>query len=124
MSLNPFEDDQVSFGKLLVWFVLFIAIAYGIGFITTGGDYFLYRFWEPKMENARTQVFHNTQAYVDGKTTYLSSLQLQYESATGAQKAALRTMILREASTVNNSRLPLDLQNFINSLKGESNELP
>ncbi len=88
-------------------------------FLATGGDLAIYRFWAPKQENAKREVFENTQSYVQGKTEYLSRLRYQYQTLPeGSQKAALRTLILSEASTVDNNKLPADLQLFIQQLKG------
>lgn len=105
--------------RAMVGLLAIVVIVYLIGFVATGGDYFLYRFWAPKQENVRRQVFENTQSYVEGKIGYLTRLRSQYSVADGSQKAALRTLILDEASTVDNSKLPEDLQLFIDKLKGE-----
>jgi hypothetical protein len=56
---------------------------------------------------------------VEGKSEYISRLRFQYQQADGAQKNALRTLILSEASTVDNSKLPADVQGFIAQLKGQ-----
>lgn len=94
-----------------------VVVMYGLGFLVTGGDLAIYRFWAPKMENAKREVFENTQSYVQGKAEYIGRLRYQYEAAEpGAQKEALR--ILSEASTVDNKKLPADELAFLNSLKG------
>lgn len=95
-----------------------LVVMYGFGFLATGGDLAIYRFWAPKQENAKRVVFENTQSYVQGKVEYLSRLRLQYQSADPAstQRAALRTMILTEASTVDRGKLPPDIQGFLSSL--------
>lgn len=99
--------------------VVCLIALYGLGFLATGGDLVIYRFWAPKQENARRQVFQNTQSYVQGKVEYISRLRYQYSVATDDdQKAALKTLILDEASTVDASQLPNDLQAFIFNLKG------
>lgn len=95
-----------------------IVVMYGIGFLVTGGDLAMYRFWAPKQENARRVVFGNTQSYVQGKIDYLSRLKFQYQSADGDQKEALRGLILSEASNVDETKLPASLQAFIASLGG------
>lgn len=92
---------------------------YVIGFMTTGGDLAIYRFWAPKQANAEREVFVNTNSYVQGKVSHLTQLRLDYEQATGPQKATLRTVILTEAAQVDNSKLPPDLAGFISSLKGQ-----
>jgi hypothetical protein len=108
-----------SLPRILVLTLVALAFVYLVGFLTTGGDLAIYRFWAPKQENAKRVVFENTQSYVQGKTQYISKLRYQYQSAApGAQKDALKTLILDEASTVDNSKLPLDLQGFIQQLKG------
>jgi hypothetical protein len=98
--------------------IVVVALFYGLGFLATGGDLAIYRFWAPKRANAERVVFQNTQSFVQGKTEYLSRLRFEYQSADADRKAALRTLILSEASDVDNTKLPVDLQVFINSLKG------
>jgi hypothetical protein len=102
----------------LLTFTILLAF-YIIAFVVTGGDLFIYRFWQPKVENAKRQVFENTQSYVQGKTEYISKLRFQYKTVEqgSAQQTALRELILSEASTVDNDKLPMDIQSFISSLK-------
>jgi hypothetical protein len=89
-----------------------------LGFIFTGYDYNSFKFWAPKYANAQRNVFEHTQSYVEGKVEYLCHLRFQYqESSDTNQRAALRTLILSEASTIDNSLLPIDLQVFIRSLQ-------
>jgi hypothetical protein len=90
-----------------------------LAFAFTGANYTTYKFWAPKQANAERVVFENTQSYVEGKSEYISRLRFQYQQADGAQKNALRTLILSEASTVDNSKLPADVQGFIAQLKGQ-----
>lgn len=98
---------------------LILVVSFVIGFITTGGDLITYKFWAPKQANAERVVFENTQGYVQGKVEYITRLRYNYETATGSQKDALRMLILDEASNVDNSKLPADLQVFILRLKGQ-----
>ena len=100
--------------------LLTLVLMHGIGFLVTGGDLSMYKFWAPKQANAERQVFVNTNSYVQGKTDYLSRLRLAYKTADSpAQKSALKETILIEAANVDNDKLPVDLQIFINGLKGE-----
>jgi len=104
---------------ILAWFVVMVLI-YGIGFLATGGNLFIYKFWAPKKANAERQVFVNTNSYVQGKTDYLNRLRLAYKSSDSvSQKAALKETILSEAANIDTEKLPVDLQGFIQSLKGE-----
>ena len=65
-------------------------------------------------------MFENTQSYVQGKVEYISRLKYQYQTAkTPDSKNSLRLLILDEASTVDNTKLPYELQSFVQQLKGE-----
>lgn len=104
------------FGVIL----LVIVLAYGLGFAMTGGDLAIYSFWAPKQANAERRVFEHTQSYVEGKIEFIAKSEREYKEATSEQeKDALRTLILDEASTIDNSLLPASEQNFISQLKGE-----
>lgn len=121
MYRDEFKQAQGNF----YWSVprVFLAVMaamiaiYAIGFIATGGDLAIYRFWAPKQENARRVVFENTQSFVQGKISHLTDLQLAYEQAEGNQKSAIRTAILREAAQIDLDKLPPDLRGFVPSLK-------
>lgn len=87
-------------------------------FIFTGGDLAMYRFWAPKQENAKRVVFENTQSYIQGKQEYISRLRYQFLMADGAQKEALRMLILSEAATVDTTKLSPDVQGFLRVIGG------
>lgn len=94
-----------------------LVVIYALGFFATGGDLAIYRFWAPKRANAERVVFENTQGYVQGKAQYLARLRYQYQAAdTPEARKALRDLILSEAATVDNAKLPGDLAGFIRSL--------
>lgn len=101
-------------------FIALIGIL-ALSWVSTGNDFFLYKFFAPKQENVRRQVFENTQSYVQGKADYISQLRLEYESADpkseSVHRAALRNMILTQALTVDNDKLPADEQRFISDLR-------
>ena len=97
-------------------FGVFITV-YIIGFFITGGNLAIYKFWAPKFEDARREVFEQTQSYVQGKNTYISRLRLQYEAAEGNQKEALRRTILAEAETIDAENLTPTNRSFVGSLR-------
>lgn len=104
--------------RVLFMIVVLMVIVYGLGFLATGGDLAIYRFWAPKQEDAKRVVFQNTQSYVQGKAEYINQLRLSYGSAEGAQKELIRRTILTEASTVDVDKLPEDEQAFLRSIGG------
>lgn len=112
------SDFRVPWLRIVFGSLLGLIAIYALGFAATGGDLIIYRFWAPKQANAQREVFVNTNSYIQGKTDYLSRLRLEYTTSKDPdQKAALKTLILSEAVNVDNSKLPMDLQGFIQSLK-------
>lgn len=104
--------------RVIGYALLITVVLAGLGFIATGGNFLTYKFWAPKQAAAERQVFEQTPSFVHGKIEYLTRLRFEYQTAQGAQKQALAQLILDEASTVDNQKLPLDLQAFISTLKG------
>jgi hypothetical protein len=94
--------------------ILFILLIVGGVF----GNIELYRHAAPRMQNAQHQVFKQTQSYIDGKVEILNKARMEYVSANEEGRAALRQIILDEAASVDENRLPPDLQSFINKLRG------
>ena len=88
-----------------------------LSWVFTGNDFFLYKFFAPKQEAVRRQVFENTPSYVQGKIDYISQLKFEYGSADKAHKQAIAQMIIEQAATVDNSLLPAEQRQFIHSLE-------
>jgi hypothetical protein len=103
---------------LFAGLVLMIAL-YGFGFLATGGDLAIYKFWAPKQENARRQVFENTQSYVQGKIQNISQECFAYQSADGTQKAALAGEIRNEAATIDLDKLPTNERSCVSEARGQ-----
>tara|TARA_R110002074_G_scaffold402324_1_gene606968 strand:- start:20848 stop:21216 length:369 start_codon:yes stop_codon:yes gene_type:complete len=75
------------------------------------------RFFAPRHAEIDRQVFEQTPSYIHGKNTYLTQLQGEYDLADSkARKATLKTIILREAATIDRKHLNPRLLQFINSL--------
>ena len=124
--MSDYRDDFREVQSDAIWSaprvallaLIFLVGIYGLGFLATGGDLAIYRFWAPKQENAKRVVFENTQSYVQGKQEYISRLRYQYQNAEGSQKDGLRTLILSEAANVDNAKLSPDLQTFLRGIGG------
>lgn len=104
--------------RVVLLLLAVVIISYGLGFLATGGDLAIYRFWAPKQADAQRVVFENTQGYVQGKAEYISRLRYEYEMAKPDEKPKIKTLILDEASTIDNSKLPADIQIFLHTLQG------
>lgn len=98
--------------------IVVYALGFALGFASTGVNLAIYRFWAPQQEEARREVFEQSQSYVQGKVITLTRLRSQYERAglSEARRSSLRTEILTEASTVDTERLPNTLKAFLSRL--------
>ena len=114
------RDTYWSIPRFLLALIILVICTFIISFIATGGDLALYKFWAPKQENAKRQVFENTQSYIQGKTEYIGKLRYQYLAAepNSAQQASLRMLILSEAQTVDIDKLPYSIKAFVQQLEG------
>ena len=92
-----------------------------LAFAATGFELGMLKFWGPKFQEAKREIFEETQSFVHGKITHINRLRLEYESTESkGRKKALRTMILQEASVLEEENLPADLRLFISQLRGGS----
>ena len=79
-----------------------------------------YKFFEPKYENARRQVFENTQSYVEGKRQEILKYKLEYSRAkTKEEKEAIRYTILQTTANLDLNLLSPDLRYFVLDLRNK-----
>lgn len=103
-------------------FLSVIGVIVGIILLTWvfyGNDFFLYKFFAPKQESVRREVFEQTKSYNQGMIQELQNMQFEYVKADSVHKVALKSIILHRAADYDMDRLPVDLRNFIESLKKE-----
>ena len=91
----------------------------GIAWIAQGNEIFLYRYFAPKMEQARRETFEQSKAYTQGQIQELQNMQFEYVGADQAHKAALASIILHRAADFDQNSLPPDLYQFINDLRNQ-----
>lgn len=120
--MSYYTDDADGWftpGRVLALLCAALLGIYGIGWIVTAGDFWMYKFWAPKQANVERQVFENTQSYVDGKITYLDQLQREYYANQDPDyRRILRDVIVREADMIDANKLPVDLRAFVEDVKG------
>lgn len=89
--------------------------------VVVGGVWFfgpdIYRYMGGRYENARTEIFQNSIAKVNGTIENLNRLKLEYETAGVSHKAALRTAILTTLNGIDEKKLPSHLYVFVNDLR-------
>jgi hypothetical protein len=89
----------------------------GLGWLFAMNGWLMSKTFMLRMEQVRRDTFVQSQAYNEGQAQQLEDFQQQYITATPAQKAMLRTVILHRYAGVNTSRLPSADQSFLSSLQ-------
>jgi len=99
--------------------ILAIILFLGLDWAIQGNQFFLYKYWGPKNEAVRRQVFEQTKSYRQGMAQEVRNYRIQYQTATKEQKAALRSVILQETADFDLDQLPPDSRQWLESLRNE-----
>jgi hypothetical protein len=100
--------------------LLLLVVVSGVAWIVQGNDFFMYKYFAPKYEDARRQVFEGSKAYKEGMNQELQNMMFEYVRAGTEHKAALRTIILHRAADFDVSKMSSDLRGFIEKLRNEN----
>ena len=105
---------------MLVWFLL-IAFIVGMAWLSQGNEFFMYKYFAPKTEAVRRQVFEQSKAYNQGMIQELQNMQFDYlRNKDPNSKKAMASIILHRVADYDLEKCPVDLRNFIENLR--SNE--
>jgi len=89
-----------------------------LAFIITGGELFIFKFFAPKFEDARREVFENTQSYVEGARQELSAYKLDYARAkTAEEKTAIKFTVVHRFANLDENKLDPGLRSFLREMK-------
>lgn len=98
--------------------VAFLVLSLGITWLVAGNDFFLFRFFAPRQEAVRREVFKQSQAYNDGMQSELDAMRFEYVKTTDPKaRAAMASVILHRVSSYDTMLLTPDLRNFIETLR-------
>ena len=89
----------------------------GMTWLFQGNDFFMYKYFAPKYENTRREVFENTKSYNQGMIQELENMEFEYIKADSNHQYALASIILHRAADFPQDKLPYDLKVFINGLR-------
>ena len=106
---------------------LIVSIAFGLlvfilaaTWAVQGNDFFIYKVFAAKQEDARRETFEHSKAFIDGNIQELRSAQLDYGKAKDKdEKRAIRAIILRRLDSMDQSKLPPDLASFVDQLRSQ-----
>jgi hypothetical protein len=88
-----------------------------ISWVVQGNDFFAYRYFAPKQEAVRRQVFEQSKAYSQGMAQEIQNMQFQYVQADAAHKEALAAIILHRVADYDLDQLPPDTAMFVAGLR-------
>lgn len=97
--------------------IVALVVLLGLSWVFTGNEFFLYKYFAPKRAEVERQVFENTKSYNQGMIQELQNMQFEYIKATPEQKQALGSIILHRAADFDENKLPVDLREFIKTVK-------
>lgn len=89
--------------------------------IVQGNDFFMYKYFGPKYEQQRRDIFEKSKAYNQGMIQELQNMRFEYVKASPEQKDALASVILHRVADfdLNQPQVPDDLRQFIEQLRRE-----
>lgn len=94
-------------------FILLIWFSFWMQFLSIAN----FSFFQPKIENAKREVFENTQSYVEWKRQELTKYRLEYlRTKDEWEKQAIRMTIIQSFANFDKSKLNYELQTFLDSL--------
>ena len=99
-------DIRIPWGKVAGVLVLFLAVGLGLDWISTGENFFLYKYWAPKNEAVRRNVYENTKSYHQGSVQRLDTLCTQVADADVDHKPMLNDVIVHEFAEWSSDDLP------------------
>lgn len=77
-----------------------------------------YKFYQPKKEGIRREVFKQTRSYNEAKLQELTKYRLEYLRATDeVEKKAIASTIRHTFAEYDSSKLPRELKTFLNEVK-------
>ena len=94
-----------------------IVIMLGLAWVIQGNEFLLYRYFAPKSEAVRRQVFEQTKSYNQGMIEELQNMHFEYVLAGESQRAALASIILHRTADYDDEQLPADLRLFVQGLR-------
>jgi len=103
-------------GLVSLAIIVLIALAFGMGLLNLQS----YKFFAPKYENVRREVFENTQSYVEGKRQEALKYYKEYNSTTDEQeRKAIEMVVVQSFANFDDSLLAPEIYNFVKEMKNK-----
>ena len=103
---NTEREFYWSAPRVFLGILLLMVAAAGIGFISQGTNFFMYKFFAPKQEAVRRQVYENTKSFHQGSIQRLNTLCTQIAGADDDHKPMLNDVVAQEFAEWNSDDVP------------------
>lgn len=90
-----------------------------IGWIFAGNDFFMYKFFAPRQEAVRRQVYEQTKSYRQGSVQRLNTLCVQISDADGDHKPMLQAVVAQEFAEWDTDDVPDYLRRCLTAARGK-----
>lgn len=107
--------------RTVSWIIFGVLIVFSFTWLVQGNDFFMHKYFAPKYEQTRREVFEQSKAYSQGMIQELQNMQFEYVKSTPEQKATLASIILHRAADFNmdQPQVPAELRHFVEQLRHE-----
>lgn len=103
--------------KFLLGIFAAIAAVIGLTWIFQGSEFFLYKFFAPRQEAVRREVFEQSKAYNQGMIQELDQFYRNYAKGGKEEKAAIKALVLHRVADFPSESLPSYLQSWVTELR-------
>ncbi len=108
---NYIKIGLISIGVLIV----FILLLFILGVLNLS----MFKFFAPRYENVRREVFENTQSYTHGKIQDLAKYKEEYDKAEFEEKELVRQIIILRFAEFDESKIKSqNLKNYLIKMRG------
>ena len=112
-------------GKLFLWCVGVMLFFGALGFVANGMGLISYKFFGPKWEDAKRDVFENTNSFTKAKVQEATKYRLEYLRSTDpAERNAIKSTIAQSLADFDEDKYVKndELRNWIKNMKTGSPE--
>jgi len=103
------------FGMSVGGLILVLALIVSLSFF----GLWYYKFFGPKKENIRREIFENTQSYVQGKAQDLAKYYEEYSKADSNGKESIRQLVILRFAELDETKLQSPrLRSFLVTMRG------
>lgn len=104
--------------KVIGYCVLVLAVVFGLDWIFAGENFFMYKFFAPRQEAVRRQVYEQTKSYKQGSVQRLNTLCTQAATTDDDHRGLINNVIAQEFAEWDSDAVPDYLRGCLSRARG------